>query len=692
MAEDPMRASDAPAGETPLESWKEIGAYLKRDVSTLKRWERGEGLPIHRHLHHARSSVYAYPSELDEWWSRRRPAEDARGSAAWMDRRRLRAAASTLVLVLALATVGDGRVLRPSARDGRESRTISRLIWTGPLVDLLGAPSPDGSYMAVTDWETGNLAIRETSTGAMRRLTDNDDWSGWAEFPVPSPDGRHVAYAWYNEKAEFDLRVYSLEAPSARVVYADDAVEYAQPFAWTPDGTRILASLSRTDRTTQIAFVAVADGSVRVLKAVGRRSPQKMALSPDGRYVAYDLPQEQGSPWRDVFLLAADGSREEVLVRHPDNDVVVGWTPDGKGLLFGSDRTGRPGIWELTMADGRAVGSPVLVRPDVPLLWAMGITRQGALYYSVRTGVSDVYLARLDPETGSVLSPPSPLTARFVGWNRSPDWSADGRFVAYVSQRDSLLRSPGWSGGTIVVRSLTTGEEQEIPPRLASMGSLRWSPDGRSFLVSGRDDRGRSGFFTLRADTGEATLVLNEEAPAQVQFPAWSPDGRSFYYFHTTPEARNRLRVRELGTGRDREVFSRSANNMAPSPDGRSVVVRFSDPVDRASVLALVSVGGGELRELVRVLPPGELPPWSGLAWTPDGKHVLFARTTDVSGQPFELWRIPLEGGAPLQTGIAMEGLRDLRVHPDGQQIAFRAGHGQGEVWVMEEFLPGTDR
>ena len=48
--------------EVPLESWKEIAAYLKRDVRTLKRWERHESLPVRRYLHQARSTVYAYPS------------------------------------------------------------------------------------------------------------------------------------------------------------------------------------------------------------------------------------------------------------------------------------------------------------------------------------------------------------------------------------------------------------------------------------------------------------------------------------------------------------------------------------------------------------------------------------------------------------------------------------------------------
>ena len=686
MTENPTRTESAPLDETPLESWKEIAAHLKRDVSTLKRWEKSEGLPVHRHLHQVRSSVYAYPSELDGWWARRGPAEEASASTAWTQRRPVRALAFAVMLLLALATAGDGLVLRPSASSAEG--TVSRLIWTGPLVDVLGAPSPDGTYLAVTDWETGNLAVRDTTTGVLRRLTDNGNWRGWAEFPVPSPDGRQIAYAWFNERAQRDLRVYSLATSSERVVYARDEVEYAQPFAWTPDGSRILASLARNDRANQIALVDVGNSSARVLKTMDWRSPQKLALSPDGRYVAYDFPRKEDSSQRDVFLLAADGGSDELLVEHPDNDVVLGWTPDGKRLLFGSDRTGRLGIWALPIAEGKALGSPELVRADVPLLRAMGLTQEGAFYYSVRTGVSDVYTATVDARIGAVVSPPALLTPRFVGWNRSPDWSADGQLVAYVSQRDAPPRSVGWMGGTIVVRSLATGEEREIAPRLATMGTqARWSPDGRSFLVHGRSATG-TGFFTLSAQTGEATLVLREEPPGHVQSPVWSPDSKSLFYLSTTPEASRRLRVRNLETSEDREVLSRSTNNIALSPDGRSLVVRFGDPGDPASVLAIVPASGGEAKELLRVLRPHVLPPWSGLAWTPDARHILFTQTSEASRQQlFELWRIPVEGGTPQRTGIAMEGLRNLRVHPDGQRIVFSVGQNRDEIWVMEKFL-----
>jgi TolB-like protein/Flp pilus assembly protein TadD len=68
-AQSPEKASDA-----RLDSWKEIAAYLKRDVTTVQRWEKREGMPVHRHLHDKRGSVYALASELDAWQQGRRLA------------------------------------------------------------------------------------------------------------------------------------------------------------------------------------------------------------------------------------------------------------------------------------------------------------------------------------------------------------------------------------------------------------------------------------------------------------------------------------------------------------------------------------------------------------------------------------------------------------------------------------------
>ena len=56
-----------------LDSWKEIAAYLKRDVTTVRRWEKREGMPVHRHVHDKLGSVYAFWSELDAWTRSRSP-------------------------------------------------------------------------------------------------------------------------------------------------------------------------------------------------------------------------------------------------------------------------------------------------------------------------------------------------------------------------------------------------------------------------------------------------------------------------------------------------------------------------------------------------------------------------------------------------------------------------------------------
>jgi TolB-like protein/cytochrome c-type biogenesis protein CcmH/NrfG len=83
-----MSTSDIPAGgatsgpkgstlpDKKLDSWGEIASYLGREVRTVQRWETTEGLPVHRHEHKKKSTVYAYAGELDEWIKNRQPKDD----------------------------------------------------------------------------------------------------------------------------------------------------------------------------------------------------------------------------------------------------------------------------------------------------------------------------------------------------------------------------------------------------------------------------------------------------------------------------------------------------------------------------------------------------------------------------------------------------------------------------------------
>ena len=60
-------AENRQSSDDSLDSWKEIAFHLGRTVRTVQRWERDEDLPVHRHQHEKRGTVYAYRSEIDAW-------------------------------------------------------------------------------------------------------------------------------------------------------------------------------------------------------------------------------------------------------------------------------------------------------------------------------------------------------------------------------------------------------------------------------------------------------------------------------------------------------------------------------------------------------------------------------------------------------------------------------------------------
>jgi TolB-like protein len=84
----PMRSARQTAKR--LVSWKEIAGYLRCTTRSVQRWERGEGLPVHRHLHQRGSTAYAYSCELDAWLLTRKSLKTsgavAQGCSAARDR------------------------------------------------------------------------------------------------------------------------------------------------------------------------------------------------------------------------------------------------------------------------------------------------------------------------------------------------------------------------------------------------------------------------------------------------------------------------------------------------------------------------------------------------------------------------------------------------------------------------------
>jgi RNA polymerase sigma factor (sigma-70 family) len=600
-----------------------------------------------------------------------------------------------------------------------------RKVWADPDADNCRAVSPDGRYLSYGDyWDNGDLAIYEIATGKKRRLTDQAN-SGYSEpmecafYPRWSPDGKHIVYAWYREDdlvKTSDLRIIGLDGSKPRILYSNEKLVWAQTYDWSPDGKQILACVTEKDGPNQIVLVSAADGSVRVLKTlVGDYYPENMWFSPDGRYIVYDFPQKEDSPEHDISLLSTDGSREISLVRHPADDYVLGWAPDGKNILFASDRTVTLGAWLIAVDDGKPQGTPELVKPDIRRQFIpLGFTRDGSFYYGCGQGnkaekfsqaFKDVYIAKLDPETGKILIPPRKAITRFEGFNIAPNYSPDGKYLAYISTRGDLGLTPNHRPRALCIRSLETGEERELLPKLKRTDFPRWSPDCRSFLVMGRDDRDRRGIFQIDAQTGDVItpIVLSDEYK-DVGSYEWSRDGKAVFYTLNN-ETNNicQIILRDLETGIEEVIYHAPGKEtlnfgISLSPDGNwlasinfNIFGYYSVTRRGKRALKIMPAAGGEPRELYIFVDNWNNRPIP-ITWTADGKYILFLREKPEKDDPkWELCRISADGGEPERLGLEMTRFEfnSLSVHPDGQHIAFSTSTTRpAEIWVMENLLP----
>src|SRR5262249_36660933 len=170
--------------------------------------------------------------------------------------------------------------------------------------------------------ETGDLAIRDLAMGKTRRLTRKASWgqsSEYAEWPKISPDGKRVVYAWITADYSREMRVIDtdpLSKGAPRTVLRNPDLHYIIPWAWSPDAKSVVALLSRGDDTNQLVWVSMVDGSIRPLKSMGWLTPTNVSVSSDGKFLVYDLNQAETQTDRDIFIMAADGSRESRLIQH----------------------------------------------------------------------------------------------------------------------------------------------------------------------------------------------------------------------------------------------------------------------------------------------------------------------------------------------------------------------------------------
>ena len=94
---------------------------------------------------------------------------------------------------------------------------------------------------------------------------------------------------------------------------------------------------------------------------------------------------------------------------------------------------------------------------------------------------------------------------------------------------------------------------------------------------------------------------------------------------------------------------------------------------------------------------PERLAAWGGMSWTPDSQAVIVMKVFGESGKETgrELWLVPINGAAARKLDIDVSdwgaGSGNIRLHPNGRQIAFFAGKQSEEIWALENFLPARN-
>jgi Tol biopolymer transport system component len=534
----------------------------------------------------------------------------------------------------------------------------------------------DGKYISNIDGDTGDVVQFEVASGQRTRITHRGPWSekGKAlQDQAYSRDGKQIAYDIedsdsYTKDWVYPLRIRNLDGSGLRTLYSEKD-SYVQPLDWSPEAGSILALRSRKPyKTHELTLISTADGSVRALRSIPW-GWSRASFSPDGRFVAFSSMREGSPPHGDVFLMTADGRNEVVVAGHPAEDRLLRWTPDGRSLVFLSDRSGTWDIWTVHITGGKQQGEPELLKKDFGYdSEVLGFAPDGSLYYKTHTSSGGLYNGEVDLETGKVVVPPAPVTTRYTAPPSQNTWSPDGRSLLYISRRGPAV--PG--NNILTIRSAATGEERFLSPRLRYVNQISWAPDGRSVLALGFTETG-TGIFRIDTETSGITKLADEGT-----FPRLCPDGKTLVFVAWGTEG-STIRKRNLDTGEESEVVKGVKGGQwyyDLSPDGREVVFQVDGAVK------IVPLNGGEPRELFRGLAQHY-----GLKWTRDGRYII-AHELPITASG-KIWRVPAQGGTPLKLDLSVPKLCSFALHPDSRRFAFSVLEElKSELWVLENFLP----
>ena len=664
--------------EDRLDSWKEIAAYLNRDVTTVQRWEKREGMPVHRHLHDRMGSVYASRAELDAWaGSRNLRAEQENGSnssspnpPAMPPRSAIASSVTKWTFVLPLAAAGVALAIGASLWfQGTE------YFWRNPIVDA--------RFQAVTDF------------------------GGVEQAAAVSRDGQFVAFL-SDRDGQMDVWVTQVGSGQFHNLTRGSARELVNPsvrtMGFSPDGSFVTFWVRKQDGLRggdiNIWAVPTLGGQPRpYLEGVA-----EFDWSHDGSRLAYHTPGP-GDP-----LFVSDGSR-----RSDDRPIFTApaglhshfplWAPDTAFIyLVQGSLPDKLDIWRITPAGGTPeritshiarVSHPVLLDRRTLMYLASDPDGSGPWLYSVdvERRIPHRLTSGLDQYTSLAASADGRRLVVTLASSKRTLWRlriAGSPTEVSAAARISLTTSTGFSprlGPNYLLYVSAAGTSESIWKLANGTGTELWSgqgarvfggpaisPDGRYVAFSVRQ-HGQTLLYVMQADGTNARIVADSLDLRGA--PAWVPDGQSITAAADDNGVPHLFRVPV--DGRSPAPFVREYSvDPAWAPDGRFLVYSGPDIGTTFSVKAVTAEAAAH--------PLAALTLTRGarhLAFLPGGRTLVFMRGEI---QHKNLWHIDLETGAERQlTNLGPDfDIRDFDISPDGGEVVMERVQERSDVVLLD--------
>lgn len=674
MGEPPIPSAPPSAGaEDRLDSWKEIAAYLNRDVTTVQRWEKREGMPVHRHLHDKMGSVYASRAELDTW-----ARDRSRGAPENSD-----------ITSTASASV------QPKFEQARSLRLRPFLLLSAVIGLAIGVavwlqrteyswrnPISDARFQRVTDFEHSAQAATISHDGHLIAfLSDRDGpmdvWltqvgsgqfhnltrGGAPELMNPSirslgfsTDGSLVTF-WVRKRGSSDGDVSVWAVPTLGgepKPYLEGAAE----LDWSRDGSRLAY---HTPDPGDPLFVSngmpTAPGKPIFTAAEGLHSHFPV-WSPDGAYIYL----VQGSPpdRLDIWRVKPTGGAPERITSHNET-VIYPVLLDRRTLLYLAKDPDGAGPWLYGMDVERRF--PHRLSPGLDRYTSLAASDDGSrLVLTLTTPKRTLWRLQLSQSRGAVTEPiPVSLTTN-TGF--SPRLGPD--YLLYVSS----------NGANESIWKISAGTSKELwgNDRAHVFGEPAISRDGQQIAFSVRQD-GKSILYVMQADGTQARIVIDS---LDLQgSPAWTSDDQAII---TAADDRGVPHLYRVPLdGHSPAVFvSEYSIDPAPAPEGSFVVYSGPDIGTKFSVNAVGSDAKPHLLPSLTLTRGAR-----HLAFLP-GEQTLVVLRGEI--QHKDLWLVDLAtGGERRLTNFRPDfDVRDFDISPDGRELILERLQDHSDVVLLD--------